>query len=202
MTDTPRGPQGEPRTVADAEAETEVIPAAGSEAASAEAPRTSPLTTAWERIPKTIPHTRARTSTVVLSVLFLALMWWYLGLYAHFVPEEQRRTGQAPVTTTTTSVQEEPTYQAPVTEPTEVPSSAVASSGAPSGSGGPSATTSGAAGATGATGGANTSTTGATTTATSGGVVLPGGVTLPGLPGATTDAPTSGGAPTTTGPPS
>ncbi|BDH58581.1 hypothetical protein [Tsukamurella sp. PLM1] len=99
----------------------------------AEPEPTRPVPTAWERIPKTIPHTRARTSTVVLGLVFLGLMWWYLDLYAQFVPEEQRRTGQTPVATTTAPAptQEEPTYDAPITTtPGPEPSSAVAPSGA------------------------------------------------------------------------
>lgn len=154
------------------------------------------LPAAWERIPKTIPHTRARTSTVVLLLLFVGLLWWYLDLYAQFVPEEQRRTGQTPVATTTAPAQEEPTYDAPVTTTPRAPSSTVRPSGAPGESGAPSSTVPGRSGEPG-----SSAPAGATTTTTSpGGIVLPGGVPVPGLPGASTEPPASGGAPTTTVP--
>lgn len=158
---------------------------------------TRALPTVWERIPKTIPHTRARTSTVVLLLLFVGLMWWYLNLYAQFVPEEQRRTGQTPVATTTAPVQEQPRYEEPRTTSTRVPSSAVPPSGAPGESGAPSSTVPGGSAER------EPSTTGVTTPSStaSGGIVLPGGLPLPGLPGATTEPPASGGAPTTAVPP-
>ncbi len=197
MTDTPRGPQDEPAP--DADATTEIrAQAAPAEQPSAPSEPTRRLPTAWERIPKTIPHTRARTSTVVLGLVFLGLMWWYLDLYAQFVPEEQRRTGQTPVATTTKPVQEEPTYDAPVTTtPRPTPSSAVPSSGVASESGAASSTVPGRSGEP------VSPMTGGTTATTSapGGIVLPGGVTLPGIPAATTEPPASGGAPTTTVPP-
>lgn len=191
MTDVPKGPQDEPET--DAEATTEIRAQSPPPPAPSEPTRALP--TAWERIPKTIPHTRARTSTVVLGLLFLGLMWWYLDLYAQFVPEEQRRTGQTPVATTTAPVQKEPTYDATTTTP-RAPSSAVPSSGAAGESGAPSSTVPGRSGEPG-----TATTGGATTTSAPGGFVLPSGVTLPGIPGTTTEPPTTGGAPTTTLPP-
>ncbi|MBS4101609.1 hypothetical protein [Tsukamurella paurometabola] len=194
MTDTPKGPQGD----GDAEVTTDK----GTRAAPPEqdtAPDERPhfLSTVWARIPKTIPHTRARTSTVVLMLVFLGLMWWYLELYAQFVPKEQRRTGQPPAATSTAPATAEPTYETPVsTTPSRVPSSAAPSSDEAGESGPPSSTVPGR------TGGQGPASTGGPTSGivSSSGIVFPG-VTLPGLPGATTEPPASGGAPTTTGPP-
>ncbi|MCS3781766.1 hypothetical protein [Tsukamurella ocularis] len=193
MTDVPKGPQD--RSENDAEATTEIRAQKVPLPAPSEPTRALP--TAWERIPKTIPHTRARTSTVVLGLLFLGLMWWYLDLYAQFVPEEQRRTGQTPVATTTAPAQEKPAYDAPVTTtPPRAPSSAVPSSGVAGESGAPSSTVPGRSGEPG-----TATTGGSTTTSAPGGIVLPGGVTPSGIPGTTTESPTTGGAPTTTLPP-
>ncbi|TWS26253.1 hypothetical protein FK268_03170 [Tsukamurella sputi] len=162
------------------------------------AARTEPtrvLPAAWQRIPKTIPHTRARTRTVVLLVLFVGLLWWYLDLYAQFVPKEQRRTGQAPVATATAPV--EPTYEVPRSTTTRARSSTVRPSGGPGESGAPSSTVPG--GTSGAP--SESSASGSTP---SGGLVIPGVGTFP-LPtpgGSPSSAPaTGGGAPTTTVPP-
>ena len=179
MTETPKPP--EDGTVTE--------PAAATEP-------TRVLPAAWERIPKTIPHTRARTSTVVLLLLFVGLLWWYLDLYAQFVPEEQRRTGQTPVATTTAPVQEEPTYEAPLTTTTRAPSSTVRPSGAPGESGAPSSTVAGASSAP-----SEGPRTGPTSSSPE--IAIPGigTLTVPGAPGATTVPPASGGAPTTAVPP-
>ena len=178
MTDTPQGPRDEPVD----EPRDEPAPAAP-----APSEPTRPRPTMWERIPRTIPHTRARTSTVVLCLVFLGLMWWYLDLYAQFVPEEQRRTGQTPVATTTKPVQAEPTYDAPVITTTSgaTPSSAVPSSGVAGESGAPSSTVPGRSGepVSPMTGGTSA------TTSAPGGIPLPGGLTLPGIPVAPTEPP-------------
>ncbi|TWS19367.1 hypothetical protein FK529_09170 [Tsukamurella asaccharolytica] len=189
MTDDPKRPQGDEP---DAEATTELPARTAPEPAAAPSESTRPRPSAWQRVPKTIPHTRARTSTVVLVLLFLGLMWWYLDLYAQFVPEEQRRTGQTPVATTTAPAREAPTYDGPTTTPSPTPSSAVPSRGEVGESGAPSSTVPGSSGEP-TTAPART----ATTTSAPGGIVLPGGATLPG---GTTEPPTSGGAPTTTVP--
>lgn len=146
----------------------------------------------WERIPKTIPHTRARTSTVVLGLLFLALFWWYLNLYAQFVPQEQRR-GPAAATTTSQPARPAPTEETLITTTPRATSSAVPSSGAEGESGAPS-TVPGASGA-------SAPVEAPATTTTSGGIQLPGGITLPLPPGTATAPAPSDGAPTTTLPP-
>ncbi|MET9326501.1 hypothetical protein [Tsukamurella sp. NPDC003166] len=159
----------------------------------------------WDRLPKTIPHTRARTSTVIFSVLFIGLLWWYLTLYDEFVPKDVQQ-GRQPVATTTAPAYTEPAYTPPLTsERRESPSAAPSSvpesgSGHPSASGAPSSTVPGGSvePRTAPSGGPTVSQT------PSGGIVLPGGATIP-LPvpgGQNTEVPTSGGAPTTTVPPS
>ncbi|KXP07810.1 hypothetical protein [Tsukamurella pseudospumae] len=158
--------------------------------------------TPWERLPKTIPHTRARTSTAILILVFLGLSWWYLSLRDQFVPVEVQRFGtQAPATAPRTTA--EPTYDEPTVRSSPARSSAAASSGAsgaaePSGSGAPSTTVPGGSVEP------RTAPSGGTTVdgTTPGGIVLPGGATIPlPVPGAqNTEVPTSGGAPTTTVP--
>lgn len=157
----------------------------------------------WDRLPKTIPHTRARTSTVIFSVLFIGLMWWYLTLYDEFVPKDVQQ-GRQPVATTTAPAYTEPAYTPPLTAERRVPSSAApssvpeSSSGQPPASGAPSTTVPGGSVAPGAAPSGGT-TVGGTTP---GGIVLPGGATVP-LPvpgGQNPEVPTSGGAPTTTVP--
>lgn len=149
----------------------------------------------WEMLPKTIPHTRARTSTVILSVLFIGLLWWYLTLYDEFVPKDVQQ-GRAPAVATTTAPRNtEPEEPAPTREPT---STAAPSSEGPSGSGRPSAS---GAPSTVPGEGRSAAPSGPTTTTTPGGIVLPGGVTLPVPPAPTSAGPASDGAPTTTVPP-
>lgn len=148
----------------------------------------------WEMLPKTIPHTRARTSTVILSVLFIALLWWYLTLYDEFVPKDVQQ-GRAPATQTSVAPRNtEPQFPIQTRVPTSsaAPSSEETSgSGRPSATGVPSSTVPGAPGQSGTP----------STTTTVNGIPLPGGGVLP-LPGGTAPNPTSGGAPTTAGPPS
>ncbi len=149
----------------------------------------------WEMLPKTIPHTRARTSTVILSVLFIGLLWWYLTLYDEFVPKDVQQ-GRAPAAATTTAPRDtEPVNPAPTRAPTTTaaPSSeAPTSSGRPSASGAPSTVPGRAESA---------APGGPATTTTPGGTVPPGGATLPLPPGPASAGAASDGAPTTTVPP-
>jgi hypothetical protein len=70
----------------------------------------------WAMLPKYIRGTRIRTSTALLTVLYVLLLWWFLDLRDEFVPAEVRTGTPAPaVTTTAPQPYYRPTYTAPLT---------------------------------------------------------------------------------------
>ncbi|WP_019202697.1 hypothetical protein [Tsukamurella sp. 1534] len=150
----------------------------------------------WDRLPKHIPHTRARTSTVILLVLFVLLLWWYLTLRDEFVPIEEQKTGKPAATSSETQAPVRPETtdsRTPWTESSPAPSSRAGTSGSTVPSG---------ASATGVPSGDRESTDGAPSsgTTTANGIPIPGigTVPLPTRPGQ--GEPSTGGAPTTAAP--